>query len=105
MAKRRTSAFEDIVEIASRLPWWVGLLLAVVAYSIFHQVAGMDTAPPKDMAAMGDTLGRRSTRRSRDFCNTSFLSLASSVRHCRSWRDGKGESCSPASQRSPHQTH
>src|SRR3569833_3377631 len=58
MARRRTSAFEDSMEIVSRLPWWVGLLLAVVAYSVFHQIASMDTTPPKDMAAMGGYVGK-----------------------------------------------
>lgn len=39
MARRRTSAFEDLVSLVSRFPWWLGLLLAVVAWFGLHAVA------------------------------------------------------------------
>jgi len=37
--RRRTSAFEDFISLVSRFPWWVGLLLAVVAWFGLHAVA------------------------------------------------------------------
>src|SRR3990167_631653 len=44
MARRRkTSTFEDIVYIASRLPWWLSLIIALGAWFFFHSVA---TSPP-----------------------------------------------------------
>jgi len=43
MARRRNSSvFEDLFGIAAALPWWVGSILAVVAYAILHRYASMD---------------------------------------------------------------
>ena len=40
MARRKkTSPFEDLIFIASRLPWWVSLLIALAAWLFFHSVA------------------------------------------------------------------
>jgi restriction system protein len=50
--KKKQSAFEDTVEIASRLPWWAGLLLAVVSYFGLHALAV--TAPPSGTAMPGE---------------------------------------------------
>lgn len=44
MARRtKTSPFEDLVFIATRLPWWASLLIALTAWLFFHSVA---TSPP-----------------------------------------------------------
>jgi len=43
MARRRNSSvFEDLFGIASMLPWWVGSILAVVAYAVLHRYASAD---------------------------------------------------------------
>jgi restriction system protein len=43
MARRkRSSFFEDLIDIAAMLPWWVAVLLAVISYLILHNIA---TAP------------------------------------------------------------
>jgi hypothetical protein len=40
MARRtKTSPFEDLIFIASRLPWWLSLLIALAAWLYFHSVA------------------------------------------------------------------
>ncbi|MBB4868106.1 restriction system protein [Pseudomonas nitritireducens] len=40
MARRRkTSTFEDLIFIASRLPWWVSLLIALGAWLVLHPFA------------------------------------------------------------------
>nr|WP_298140218.1 restriction endonuclease [uncultured Pseudomonas sp.] len=40
MARRtKTTAFEDLVSIASCLPWWLSLLIALAAWLFFHSVA------------------------------------------------------------------
>ncbi|WP_439860982.1 restriction endonuclease [Pseudomonas sp. MBLB4136] len=40
MARRKkTSPFEDLIFIASRLPWWVSLLIALAAWLYLHSVA------------------------------------------------------------------
>ena len=38
MAKR-SSLFEDIATVASRLPWWASILLATAAYLFLHAMA------------------------------------------------------------------
>ena len=37
--KRKSSAFEDLFDIAALLPWWVGCALAVVSYLALHRYA------------------------------------------------------------------
>ncbi|WP_405118645.1 restriction endonuclease [Pseudomonas leptonychotis] len=40
MARRsKTSPFEDLIFIASRLPWWLSLLIALATWLYFHSVA------------------------------------------------------------------
>lgn len=39
MARRRQSGIEDLIELASKLPWWVGVVLAVIAYLVLHPMA------------------------------------------------------------------
>lgn len=40
--RRRSGLADDIIGIAAALPWWVGVLLAVVAYGFLHQHAGVE---------------------------------------------------------------
>lgn len=37
---RRQSIFEDLVDITAKLPWWVGVLLALASYLYFSHEAG-----------------------------------------------------------------
>ena len=39
MARRRQSTAEDVMEITSKFPWWVGVLLAVGSYIWLHSIA------------------------------------------------------------------
>lgn len=39
MARRKKSPFEDLIEITSKLPWWVCVVLAIVAYVWLHSVS------------------------------------------------------------------
>jgi restriction system protein len=44
MARRRkTSAFDDLIHIASRLPWWLSLLIAFIVWFLLHSYV---TSPP-----------------------------------------------------------
>ena len=43
MARKQSSSFEDIIEIASKLPWKIGVVLALISYLGFHYLA---TLPP-----------------------------------------------------------
>ena len=39
MAKKKQSTAEDIMEMVAMLPWWAGVLLAVVSYLVLHQMS------------------------------------------------------------------
>lgn len=49
MARRnKTSSFEDIIEIVAKLPWWVGVTLALFFYLWLHHVASQSVATATD---------------------------------------------------------
>ena len=57
MARRsKTSPFEDLVFIASRLPWWISLLLAVLSGVILHRYAISPPPVVKDPTQFADAL-------------------------------------------------
>ncbi|MGH8771235.1 MAG: hypothetical protein ACREV2_08675 [Burkholderiales bacterium] len=45
MPRRRQGLFEDLLDIASKLPWWLSLLLAVISYFGLHHLASQEVAP------------------------------------------------------------
>lgn len=53
---RKTSAFEDVVDIAARLPWWASLFLAGAAYLIIHRFALMDVSPHPGVQGIGEAV-------------------------------------------------
>lgn len=61
MGKKHQSAFEVLIEIASYLPWWVSILLAMISYFIFHYFAIQDIVVPitgmKDVEGMQQAIG------------------------------------------------
>lgn len=55
--RRRTSAFDDFITVLARLPWWVCLTIAVVAWLILHPIANspVDTSrvvSPTDLSGV-----------------------------------------------------
>jgi len=44
MARKRSSAAEDLMDIVAMLPWWAGCALALGSYVLLHQVATQDLA-------------------------------------------------------------
>lgn len=53
MAKRKGGLAEDLIGIAALLPWWGGVLLAVIAYVGFHIVASMELPQVVGTAGLG----------------------------------------------------
>ena len=45
MSRKRQSAFEDLIDIASYLPWWVSFLIAIVTYIFLHNLVIADIQP------------------------------------------------------------
>ena len=52
--RRRQSNLEDVIEIASKLPWQVGLILALASYLILHTIAGIKVDQPANVGIMGN---------------------------------------------------
>jgi restriction system protein len=58
MARRKQSLFEDVIEIASKLPWWTGVLIAIAAYLWLHGVAGSEVTVVAQPGKMGEFAGQ-----------------------------------------------
>lgn len=55
----RTTFFEDLIELASLLPWKAGVAIAVVSYLGLHYVAEMPNVVSVDIRQMGASAGRQ----------------------------------------------
>ena len=58
MARRKQSPVEDLIEITSKLPWWVGVVLAIVAYVWLHSVATSEVTAVVQPGKMGDFISQ-----------------------------------------------
>jgi restriction system protein len=43
--RKKTSAFEDSIDLVALMPWWAGVALAVIFYVVLHHIAGQQVAP------------------------------------------------------------
>ncbi len=59
MARRRTSTAEDIMELTSKLPWWGGVLLAIISFIVLHFIASRPVTPVTDLQQIGHTFGQQ----------------------------------------------
>lgn len=66
MARRKQSPFEDLIEITSKLPWWVGVMLAIAVYLWLHSVASSEVTVVAQPGKMGELVSQ-----------TIFMTLAS----------------------------
>jgi restriction system protein len=46
MARRSQSALEDVMELTAKLPWWIGVSLALISYVVLHQYAMRELPDP-----------------------------------------------------------
>lgn len=59
MARQKTSPFEDMIMIVSKLPWWAGLALAVISYLVLHAIASRPVMPAATAPSqLGDAMAR-----------------------------------------------
>lgn len=56
MAKKKTSPAEDLFDMVSMMPWWVGVGLAIAAYVFLHIIA--TSAATASVPGQTDQLGR-----------------------------------------------
>ena len=59
MARRKESPFEDLIAIIAKFPWWVGVVLAIVAYLVLHRLAAVEIAAPADLKGITDSIGKQ----------------------------------------------
>ena len=59
MARKRQSPLEDLMDISAHLPWKVGVVLALIAYLVFHYFSSLPPVPiaTGDMKNLGQSLG------------------------------------------------
>lgn len=59
MARKKSSALEDLMEIGMKLPWQAALVLAVIAYFGFHYLPTLPPTPTviTDQKQMGQAMG------------------------------------------------
>lgn len=62
MARRKTSSFDDLVEVAAKLPWWLSVLFGVASYFMLHHFAATENASPTDVHGLGNFIGRELVR-------------------------------------------
>lgn len=53
MARKKQSPFEDLIEFASLLPWWAGLILAVISFIVLSQIANTETQTMDGVSQIG----------------------------------------------------
>ncbi|MBT9553341.1 MAG: restriction endonuclease [Hydrogenophaga sp.] len=59
MARRkRTSTADDLLELVAMLPWWAGVLLALVSYFVLHNIASQPVVAPSQPGQMGAMVTR-----------------------------------------------
>ncbi len=58
MARRKRSPVEDLIELTSKLPWWVGVTLAIAAYFWLHGIAVGEISAVAQPGKMGAFVGQ-----------------------------------------------
>lgn len=58
VARRRKSILDDLLDISSRLPWYISLLLAVGSSVVLHLIAGIEIQKPTNAAGLGSFAGK-----------------------------------------------
>jgi len=59
MARRNQELFDDIVNITAKFPWWIGIVLAIVAYFTLHPFATMEVAVSANSKDIGAFVGKQ----------------------------------------------
>jgi len=57
--KKKQSPFEDLIDIAAMLPWWAGVLVALITYFVLHNFATAVVAPPASLGQMSDMVANQ----------------------------------------------
>jgi len=58
MARQKRSPIEDVIMVASKLPWWAGIVLALVSYLVLHAFASRPAIHVTGPGQMGEAMTR-----------------------------------------------
>ncbi len=58
MAKKKTSGADDLLDAVSMLPWWAGVIVAIVIYVVLHRLASPVAATAMQTSQLGDFVVR-----------------------------------------------
>lgn len=59
MSIRKQSPLEDLIDIASKFPWWGGLLLGLISFIVLHYFAGAKVEPVHDMSQLSNQMSKQ----------------------------------------------
>ena len=59
MSRKRQSPLEDLIDVTSLLPWWAGLLLAIISYLVLHRFASVEIQPGADIYHPGAIVAKQ----------------------------------------------
>lgn len=62
MARRRSSAADDVIGVTSRFPWWAGVVAALVSFIALRLAAGLEVPVPADSKQIGSLVIRQAVR-------------------------------------------
>lgn len=87
---RRKSPAEDLVEIASYLPWWVSLAIAAAAWFVLGTYAGSEipVIAGEPLSSVSDSVPRVFARIGQFLISTAFL-IGAVISLGRAWRNGR----------------
>ncbi|MEW6119562.1 MAG: restriction endonuclease [Pseudomonadota bacterium] len=58
MARRKQNPVEALIEITGKLPWWVGVVLAIISYVWLHSIAASEVTAVAQPGKMGEVISQ-----------------------------------------------
>ena len=69
MAKKKTGLLEYVAGIAATFPWWVGCVLAALAYGVLHRYAASEAVSSAVPGQVGQLVIKRTARQGMNIGN------------------------------------
>lgn len=62
LKRNQTTPLEDLVSIAAKVPWWISVLIAVLAYLVLHAVASITIVPSADISGLSGVIAKQAIK-------------------------------------------
>lgn len=59
MSRKKQSTLENLIDLSSLLPWWGGLLLALISFVFLNHFANLETQQAKDISQLGNIVTKQ----------------------------------------------